>query len=301
MSGDSNRQTQTSSSEPWDKAQPALSTALGDAQNIYKSGTAFQPYTGSTVVPYSQQTTQGMGNTMNLANRFSGANNPFAGALDTYSGMVQGGGFNDPQRQAMDQFRQTATSEFDPNANPAFQQVKQQAIDDASGAVNLGASASGRYGSGTHQGVMAKQIGDLSARMTGNEYDNWQGRRDAANTSLFNAGSQGAQQQLGFGGAMGGLFEDAQLPGQAQMGVGSMYEDLARRTMGDRLRIFNETRDAPLRATEWLSGIGSGAGSLGGQSRATAQGPGTNPFGAGLGGLLAMNSLFGGGGGGLFG
>jgi len=62
------------------------------------------------------------------------------------------------------------------------------------------------------------------------------------------------------------------------MKVGSMYEDLAARTLQDQNRIYDQTRQAPLAAVEWLNAIGRGAGSLGATSTNDVSQPTPNPF-----------------------
>lgn len=245
--GGSNKQTSTSTSEPYKASKPLLDKGMGDALKLYNDGGLVKPNTMSTVVPYAQQTTQGMGDLTNIAqnnmggqglsgqmqniinsggfnsaqqNALSGLtsmanssgynqeqqdalsgfrgtigsggyNSAQQGALSGLQGIVGAGGYNDEQRAALEGVRNTATGEFDINANPAFQQVLQRAQSDALNAVNQNAAGLGRYGSGTHDGVTTREIGDLTARMVGNEYNNWQNRRDAAQNQLFGMGQTG--------------------------------------------------------------------------------------------------------------
>ena len=292
MSGGGSKQTTSTSSEPWAAAQPALKQGLNDAQALYKSGTAFQPYMGSTVVPYSQQTQQGMNDTLNKANW---SDNMFNQNLATTAKNSFNGGLNDIQKGVVGRLTGQATGSFNPNDNPGFQSVLNQALDSAGNAVNMNAAAAGRYGSGTHQGVAGKTAGDIAGTLTSNEYGDWKNRRDAANTGLFNAGQQQQQNIWQNSDALSNAFNASLLPGQARMQIGAMNEDLAGRTMNDQLRIWQGQQQAPKSALEWLSAIGTGAGSLGGTGSTSAQGPSANPFGQAAGGLLGLNSLLGGG------
>lgn len=104
--------------------------------------------------------------------------------------------FNSYQRNALQNTQRDANSSFDLNANPAFQQVLQQAQGAARDSVNMSAGAAGRYGGGVHQGNLASEVGDLTSRMVGNEYNNWQNRRDAANQNLFSMGQTGIGTQM---------------------------------------------------------------------------------------------------------
>lgn len=289
--GGSTKQTTQSSSEPWKAAQPALTDSLKDAQNIYKSGQGFQPYTGSTVVPFAQQSTQAMNTISGNATGSQGALNS---QFNTVARNAANGGLNGTQQGVVNRLTQQATGGFNPNANPGFQSVMDQALNKAGDAVNMNAAAAGRYGSGTHQGVAARTAGDIAGSLTNAEYNNWQNRRDAANTSLFNAGQQQQNNIWQNTGALSDAYGARQAPSQDLMGVGSMYEDLAGRTMNDQLRIWNGKQQAPKSAVEWLNAIGSGSGSLGGSQSGSAQGPKASPFGQVAGGLLGLGSLFGG-------
>ena len=292
MSGGSTKQTTSSSSEPWAAAQPALKQGLTDAQALYKSGTAFQPFQGSTVVPYSQQSTQAMNNITNRAGLGQGA-------LDYNTNQViqnmTHNGLNGIQQGVVGRLTGQATKAFNPNDNPGFQSVLKQATDSAGQAVDMGASAAGRYGSGVHQGNVAREVGNVAGQLTSNEYGDYKNRRDAANTSLFNAGQQQQQNIWGNTDALSNAYRAQQAPSQDLLGVGQMNEDLAGRTLNDQLRIWQGQQNAPKSALEWLSAIGTGAGSLGGTQGTSAQGPSANPFGQAAGGLLGLNSLLGGG------
>lgn len=104
--------------------------------------------------------------------------------------------FNAYQQSALQNVQGLANSNFDVNANPAFQDVLRQAQGAARESVNMGAGGAGRYGGGVHQGNLAREVGDLTSRMVGGEYQNWQARRDAANANLFNMGQTGIGTQL---------------------------------------------------------------------------------------------------------
>ncbi len=286
--GGSNKQTQASSTEPWAASQPILKQGLNDAQGLYKSGTAFQPYGGSTVVPYSQQSQEAMGRLNAVA---GGATPQLEDQWNRVSMNAWNGGLNDTQRGVVSRLTGQATGAFNPNANPAFQNVLKQATDSAGNAVDMGASAAGRYGSGIHQGNVAREVGNVAGNLTNNEYNNWQNRRDAANASLFNAGQQQQNNIWQNTNEMSNAYNAMQAPQQDKLRVGSMYEDLAGRTLNDKLRVWQGQQDAPKNALQWLSAIGSGAGSLGGSSNTSAQGPSASPFGQGLGALIGLNSL----------
>ncbi len=277
--GDSSKQTSTTSNTPIKEAQPLIKQAMGDGLSAYKSGGGLvKPMTQSTVVPYAQATTQGM----NALTGMGTANSGGQGISGQYQNIINSGGYNADQMDAVGGIRDTANSSFDPFGNPAFKQVLQQAQEGSMYGSNANAAGMGRYGSGTHQGVQQRELGDLTARMVGGEYNNWLGRRDGAQTQLFNAGQQGQAN-------MGNAYEGMQAPINSLFQRGSMDEDLMGRFMNDSIRINQEKQNAPLANIQALLGIASGAGQYGTQKQ-TAQGP-NNTFSNVAGGLLGGGSL----------
>lgn len=280
MAGGS-KQTTTQSSAPWSGAQPALTQAVGGAQNLYNAGVGSQVYTGSTVVPWSSQTTQAMGNIQNNANANAGG----AGLSGQYQGVINNGGFNASQQDALNNTRNLANSSY--SVSPELQKVLDAQSAKVGDQVNLNASAAGRYGSGANQSLLAKNVGDLTNSTIFNDYNNWQGRRDAANTNLFNMGQQGF-------GNLGAAYTGMNAPNQDLMNIGAMNEDLATRYKNDELRIFNEAQNKPWEQLGRLNAIATGAGSMGG-TQTTSQ-PGQNPFltaaGYGLSGLGLLGGMF---------
>jgi len=277
MSGDKT-QTTTQTNEPYKAAKPLLDKGMGDALSLYKTQGLVKPNTQSTVVPYAQQTMTGANSIQNTAQQAMAP-----GGLNSQFGDIIGnGGYNAPQQDAVNNVRATANSSFDPFGNPAFKQVLQQAQEGSMYGSNANASAMGRYGSGTHQGVQQKELGDLTARMVGNEYNNWQNRRDGANQNLFSMGQTGMNN-------LNPAYASMKQPAEDMMGVGSMYEDLMGRTMNDQLRITNEKQNLPLANIQALLAAAAGAGNYGTQT-GQSQGPNStlsNIAGGGL-GLLSL-------------
>lgn len=270
MPGSSSQQTTQSTSEPWKTAQPALKTAVTGAEKLYKDGVGGDIYTGSTVVPWDQQTKQGMDAVTQSANANLNGN----GLSGQYQNVINNGGYNADQLAALNNTKATANSNFDINSNPAFMQVLQQSQDAARNGVNASASGAGRYGSGIHQQTLGNTLGDLTNRAVGQEYNNWNARRDAANSNAFNMASTGF-------GQLGAAYQGMQAPANSLFQVGSMNEDLATRQMNDKLRIFNEQQSKPWDQLGRLNAIASGAGQMGGTQ--TQSQPGQNPFLSALG------------------
>lgn len=279
MSGGSKQQTTTTNTAPWSGAQPALKTALSGAQRLYKSGTGAQVYSGSTVVPWDAQTKAGMGIVTDAANANSGGQ----GLSGRYQGIIDAGGYNDEQQSALGNTRALANASY--SVSPELQRVLDAQSSKVSEAVNANASAAGRYGSGSNQNLLAKNVGDLANSTIYNDYTNFLGRKDAANTSLFNMGQTGI-------GNLGTAYEGLQAPAQSLFQVGAMNEDLATRQLNDKLRVFNEKQNKPWENLARLNAIASGAGQLGGTS--TSAQPGQNPFLTALGYGLSGAGLLGG-------
>lgn len=240
MSGGGKTQTVTTSGSnaPWSKAQPALETGLNEATNLYEAGIGSQPYTGSTVIPYANQSVQGFDATENLANK-----------------AMEGGDYGF-MTGSMNQLGQYAGGQnLDGRNNPEFNKLVTRAQDDATNAVNMGAMAAGRYGSGVHQGNVAREVGNVTSNMLADNYNKEVG-------NMFQAQS-----------ALPGAFGAANAPAQALGGVGQAYEDLAARQKNDELRIFDATQNAPWNQLGRLNAIATGAGSMGGTSTQAQRAP----------------------------
>ena len=257
LGGSKSTTTQSTASEPWKVSQPYLKETMASAQKLGKAGTGSQVYTGSTVVPWSQNTMTGQSAMRGGAL----ANLNGKGLSGQAQGIINRGGFTGDQAGVMDRLRQTATGSFNINEDPGFQQV----LDQAKLGVNEMASTAGRYGGGAHQGIMMDKVGDLGAR----QYQNWQARQDAANQNLFSMGQQGQNN-------LGSAYGLMQQPAEAMMKVGAMDEDLATRQMNDKLRIFNEQQNKPWEQLARQNAIYSGIGSMG--STTTQSQPGQNPW-----------------------
>lgn len=275
--------TQTSSSEPWKPAQPALQTGLTDAQNLYKAGIGGQVNTQSNVVPFANQTMQAMNAGQSMANQNIGGQ----GLSGQYQGIINNGGFNQPQQEALGGIRNTANATFDPMNQAGFGSVLKQAQDSAMNATNSSASAAGRYGSGQHMQGVAKSVGDVTGGLLNQEYNNFLGRQSAAQNQLFTAGQTGM-------GNLGSAYQGMQAPLDTLGKIGGAYEDLNGRTITDRNRIFDAQNNMPWDQLARLNGVASGMGQMGGTSSGSATTPGANPFGQIAGSLLGLSGLFGG-------
>lgn len=311
--GDGKQTTvQQGGSTPYKKSQPIIDTILKDAQRGYKQGIGSDVYTGSTVDPFSRQTEQtyngitgvandnmgnrGLGKNFQSIINNGGFNGRQLGALKNMQGQLNDlgkNGLSNDQDAAMANYRQLANGSYDFNANPGAQGVLDASIRDATNAANLNASAAGRYGSGTHEGVLASKIGDLSNTFRYGDYNNWLGRHDAANAGMASLGQQGVQNRQGLAsgvfnagqagiGNMNAAYQGMMQPYQSKLGVGAAYDDLGNRQMQDQLRIFDAQNNAPLKNMQNYLGLAGLNGQFN-QTQTTTQAPGPNPWLQGLG------------------
>lgn len=275
-------ETTTSNSAPWAEAQPYLKAGLSDAQKLYSQGIGGQTYTGSAVVPMSKQTTEANRNTEWLANN---AFAPLQNNFRTVAATTQDGGLNDLQRMSVDRLKPMAQGEM-MNGNPYLDEMIAKNARDMGDAINLSASGAGRYGSGAHQDLLARNIGDMATTARANNYNTERGYMQDAISSLFSAGQQQRQNIYGGADAMTNAFGAAMAPAEALSGVGAQYEDLYGRQLQDQIRLFEASQNAPWEQLARMNAIASGSGSLGGSSTSVSR----SDQGAGgvLGGLLGV-------------
>jgi hypothetical protein len=337
--GGNKTQTQTTNSAPWGAAQPALQLGLNDAQSVYKSGIGSQPFMGSTVVPNARQTQLGLDQMESKAT--NAAQPAFQNMWDQVRANVSNGGLNSLQRGAIDQLKPIANQKpveglgqlndvqrraydlLNPIAggsgmagNPYLDQIIDKTGRGMQDAINLQASGMGRTASGANQGVLAREIGDMSSGLRYQDFNTQQGRMDQAirdifgignqansqyeadmgrkmdaTGSLFNAGQQQQDNINNNASALGNAYQSYLSPERSLMEIGGNYEDLFGRQLNDQLRIHQAQQDQPWNQIGRLNAIASGAGSMGSSGTTTAQGP--SRLSAGLGGALGGYSMFG--------
>lgn len=253
------------------------------------------------------------------ANGLSNSQDSVLNRFQNQMGRLGGNGLTGAQDAAMQNYRNLANSDYRFGANPGSRDVLNSIQRDVTQGVNANAAAAGRYGGGMHQGRLAQDLGDTSSQFRMADYNQWLGRSDAANRDMASLGQQGLQNVQGMGnsinalgqqgvqnrqglsnavfnGAQTGLgnmtsaYQAQQSPYQSMMGVGSMNEDLRRRTMDEQARLTNLPWEQIMR----LQAVGSGMGNY---SNTTSQTPAANPFLQTLGmGASIGGSLFGSGG-----
>src|SRR5687768_4281002 len=286
MSGDSNKTTTSTSTEPAEWSQAGYDWAGDAATKAAQAGTLVQPNTMSTVVPYSDQTTQAMNYQEGLASYGQDrANQAYESVYDN----VESGGLNALQNQSVSELQNLIGSSYSTSSNPGFQDVLDQSIQETTDAVNQNASAMGRYNSGTHQGVLAEEVGNLTSSMINDDYNRYLERYDSAVSELFNAGQTQMTNVNTNSQALADSYEAMQAPGDDLSEVGAAYEDLYARQLNDALRIEDETNSQDADNIAALLAMLGGSGQYT-DSTTTAQGA-SNDWSNILGGLLGASSL----------
>lgn len=217
----------TTSSTPWGPSQDYLKNSMGKANDWLNSDNSKAIYQGTTVIPFSQSTLQGMGQSAGVANN---AMTPMQNPLKSYTGMF-------------DILNPIAQGDF--SNDKSFTSTLGAAQDAAGSAVNNSMSLAGRYGSGAHQATLGKTIGDLTN----------QAQLDRQNWAL------GGLQSLGD--RMPGAYNTALAPAQTMMQLGGMQEGLAGNYAQEQMDKFNAAKQAPIDAIAQANAIFTGSGALG--------------------------------------
>lgn len=321
-SGGGNTTTQSTNSEPWAAAQPYLKDAMGEAQNLYNTGTGFSPYPNSTVVPFSSQTQSALNNIQGLAE----SGNPLGQAAQSATlGVLNNGGLSSLGQQAANGLSgiggpnaiQSNLSNYASGANvngggPEFQQALNYQAGQLTNDIDRSFSNAGRYGSMAHGGEIASQVGQMRNQATAQEMARQQGQQIQAAGMLSGEQQQGLANQLNAYGQMGQLGQGANsqlgqfvglspsvyaqqyAPQQQMMNVGAQYEDLAGRTLQDQITRFQQGQQQPWNLLGAYQGALNGMGQMGGSSTQSVQQP--RNWGAPLGGALGgaqLGSMFG--------
>jgi hypothetical protein len=208
--------TTTATSAPWKPQRRYLKDYMGEAQDAFTSGDFGQ------VAPLSNYTQQGVNM---MAQRARQGAPEIEAARDYTTGFLsgdmapQGYGAQDfaesPERAYGYGLRRAASGDY-LNSNPYFDEAVSQALDPVQSRVNSQFAGSGRYGSGMHSSTMTEQLGDVSSRMSYQNYADERARQQAAQQALMGRDQNALQRQFA-----------AQ---QALMGRDARYRDDMRQT-----------------------------------------------------------------------
>ncbi len=315
---DSSRQTGSTNT-----SMPGMNQILGNAAYVFNSGRAWRPNTTSQVTPFSTQTKNALAGMEGSARNATGT---FGNSFANLSATLNDGGLNDMQDQQAGRLQQTAggnglntmqqsgadwlqriASGGDMQNNPYLEDTIKRGSQDIANADNLMASVNGRYGSGSHAGVLQKNIGDFAGNLRFNDYEGQLKRRDSAIrdyfgmgttghdqrtdaiNSLYNIGAQQRATNIAAPGQLAAGYNASLTPWQTLGKVGEAYEQKHQQILDDTTRVFNETKNSMTDPINWLANI---AGSFKGGQQVTNER--TNPLLNALGGAASGYDIFGG-------
>lgn len=249
---------------------------LNAGGELYNRGTQ-NYYPNQTVVPFSNQTQSGMNYLQQQAQQgapnLQAANDSAGRALSgwnpamPYAANAAAGGLsNNPANQAL--------SQYGTGNNQYAQGLFNQASQDVGNAVNAQFAQAGRYGgNAAHTGEMYRQQGNLYNQMMtplaeaernrgltaqqtmGSLYDSGQNRAlQGADLfgSMYSQGNTDAMRQQGL---MGSLYSYGQMPGQAMLDIGGMYEGQAQNYINDDRARYEYQSQAPWGNLERYAGL----------------------------------------------
>jgi hypothetical protein len=283
-------QTQNTTSNPWEAAQPALTGILGQLTgNLGKTG-----ITGAEDKALDQTVINGV----NATNQYGAPIADFAKNLLSGGGaMDQAGNVNANYQRYVDQTNPLASStNYNPYDTPGFKDALSTTIADITNSTNGQFAAAGRDFSGMNSQTLGRGIMQGVAPTIAAQYNqNVQNQQGAAG-NLYNAGNTNA-------GILAGLNQQ-KLGNQAQgVTAAGAATEAANAGANATLQAEAARRGIPVQALGLLAQIGIPIGALGGQSSGTSTGTQQDSpmkqfmqFGQGLGSLWPKAPIsFGGG------
>lgn len=250
MSKGGSTQTVTQKSDPWKPAQQSLKDILGQGQQLYNQGSEYAPF--STVVPFSDQTLQGL---QGIQDKASGPNAIADSSSSTLQSLLSGNPY----------LTGTANGDF-LNSNPYLDQMFGNAAGQVRNQVNSNFSMSGRTDSGAHQDTLQRGLNDLATNIYGGNYA--QERQN-----MLSAGSTIGSQQLQGLGQAGDINSLGYSDLSKLLGVGQAYEGQAGNQLQDLMNRWQYGQDQPWANLQRYQGLASGIGGAGGtQTQSTPSG-----------------------------
>lgn len=259
MSSGGGSQTVTNKTDIDPVTQAWRTDLMNAGRGLYQQGFP-EYYPGQTVVPFADQTMQGLDmltqqaqagapqyqNAVNAAGRSFEVNPAMAGAMDT----AQGGLANNPYASRMEGYGSAN--------NPYLKGLWDQGSAQVSDAVNASFAKAGRFGgNAAHTGAMTRELGNLYNQIYAPAYEQERNRGLQADQTLAQMGDAGLNRTLqGQGLAadiwsqdnmdtqrmaaiMPSLYQYGSAPAQQLLGVGGAYEGLAGEYLADDMARYN--------------------------------------------------------------
>lgn len=291
--GNGGTETVTNKSDPWGPAQPYLQDIMGQGQSLYNKGAEYAPF--STTVPFSPQSEQALTGIENRAT----AGSPLTSAAQTSLLDMINGNHSNPALGIAGQYAQNGIANPNEgylqgsasgaflNSNPYIDANVHRAQDSVRDYTNAGFSKAGRTGSGYHQDILQKNIGDVASQMYGQNYANERNLMNSAGTSLLGSGDSAAGRKLSaaqlYGnlgqsdnamrlaaiGAAPGLAANDYTDLSALQGVGQAREGQATNQLNDLLSRWDFSQNSGWDLLSKYAAAVNGYAGLGGTSTTT--------------------------------
>lgn len=159
MSKSAGQQTTQNITEPWKVQQPYITKGFERAEELFNANTP-NYYSGDTYVPFAGETEQAL----QLAKARALQGNQLLGSSQNYANDVMQGNYLDPTKNT--------------HLNNLFSNMSGKIQAD----VNSNFAQAGRYGSGSHTGVMTDQLGNLADKVYADNYARERGIQDSMST-----------------------------------------------------------------------------------------------------------------------
>ena len=284
---------------------------MGAGAQLYNQGTP-NYYPGNTVVPFSNQTQGGLDYLQNQAQQgapnLGAANDAASRSLSgwnpamPYAANAAQGGLNNQNTGGLEQFGGAS--------NPYLDQMFSRGAEQVSNAVNGNFAQAGRFGpNAAHTGALTQGIGDLYTSIYAPAYETERNRGLQAQTALAGYGDANANRQLQGADLFGsmysqgnqdaartqallpGLYSYGQMPGQAMLDIGGIYEGQAQNYINDDRARYDYQANAPWQYLQQYAGMMSGLPDFSSSTQTSSQ-PGPNRLMQGLGAAGTAASIF---------
>lgn len=257
MGGESKQTTtQSSQTEPWKAAQPALQGILGQLNGLIPNSGLSSTASGA-LDQLQQSANQG---------------NPYAGQIDAYTqNLLNGGGANAQAgniQSGFDTYKAqvnplASNTNYDPMQTPGLADALAALKSDISGSVNGQFAAAGRDSSGYNQQTLGRGLAQGLAPVIVDQYNKNIANQQNAAGNLYNASNTN-------GGLLAGLNQQS-LANQGQ-GVTTANDALAAKNYGaaQTLNLEQLRQSIPAQNLGLLANIGVPIAGLGSQSSGTS-------------------------------
>ena len=316
--------TQDNSVSPYEPAQSYLNNILSEASNLYQSGTGSQYYPGSTVVPYSSQTQQGLQGLQNLGvNQLSGSPmiqqagnimSNYAGgqAPSTYSGNYSGV----PTQSYSGMAQLSPQQDYLSGLQSTIANQSLNAIQDQFGGMGRTGTSAGAQGAA--QTAFTNAYAPIASQLSESERNRQLGMQQDALSRMQNANQFQTQSMMGMQGDQFARQQQANMLGQSQqmqaagmlpglqaqgdtramagsqnmLNAGGAYEDFRARQLQEDMQRYQYEQISPYNRLQQYGGIVTPIASGFPVSQQSAQQPSYNALTGALGGGLAAGSVF---------